>query len=115
MNKPHRLIGQRPIGTGVEVIVRACRGKPSAEREHVLVGREYLVSRVEACSSNEDPIGITSNTNTDEYRPEASPRDPTSRRTTSSVMATGSFHEEFVRWVRSADRGARLSALSSVR
>jgi hypothetical protein len=42
-----------------------------AGREHVLVGREDLVSRVEALLFCHDPIGINFDTNTDEYRPEA--------------------------------------------
>jgi hypothetical protein len=69
-----------------------------AEREHVLVGREDLVSRVEALLFYEDPIGINFDTNTDEYRPEAQTIVIRLPEATSPDDVQRVVHEEFVRW-----------------
>ena len=69
-----------------------------AEREHVLVGREDLVSRVEALLFYEDPIGINFDTNTDEYLPEAQTIVIRLPEATSPDDVQRIVHEEFVRW-----------------
>lgn len=69
-----------------------------AERERVLVGREDLVSRVEALLFYEDPIGINFETNTDEYRPEAQTIVIRLPEATSPDDMQRIVYEEFVRW-----------------
>jgi hypothetical protein len=80
-----------------EVIVpRVAAAK--AERERLLVGREDLVSRVEALLFYEDPIGINFDTNTDEYLAEAQSIVIRLPEATSPDDAQRIVHEEFVRW-----------------
>jgi len=69
-----------------------------AEREHVLVGREDLVSRVEALLFYEDPIGINFDTNTDEYLAEAQTIVIRLPEATSPDDVQRIVHEEFIRW-----------------
>jgi len=69
-----------------------------ADRERALVGREDLVSRVEALLFYDDPIGINFETNTDEYRAEAQSIVIRLAEATSQNDAQRIVHEEFVRW-----------------
>jgi len=62
------------------------------------VGREDLVSRVEALLFWEDPIGINFQTNTDEYHPEAQAIVIRLPEATSPDDVQRIVHEEFVRW-----------------
>jgi hypothetical protein len=68
------------------------------ERERALVGREDLVSRVEALLFYDDPIGINFDTNTDEYRAEAQTIVIRLPEATSQDEVQRIVHEEFVRW-----------------
>jgi hypothetical protein len=69
-----------------------------AERERALVGREDLVSRVEALLFYDDPIGLNFETNTDEYRPEAETIVIRLPEATSQGDVHRIVHEEFARW-----------------
>ena len=69
-----------------------------AEREQALLGQEDLVVRVEALLFHDDPIGISFESNIDEYRPEAQTivlrlAEATSERDVAVIV-----NEEFVRW-----------------
>src|SRR5215475_14022516 len=69
-----------------------------AQRERAVVGREDLVSCIEALLFDDDPIGINFETNTDEYRAEAQTIVVRLPEATSEEDVARIIHEEFVRW-----------------
>jgi len=68
------------------------------DRERALMGREDLVSRVEALLFYDDPIGLNFGTNLDEYRPEAQTIVIRLPEATSQADVQRIVYEEFVRW-----------------
>lgn len=81
-----------------EVPVPRLDATERAEHEQALLDRQDLVVRVGALLFEGDPIGISSMSNTDEYRPEAQTivLRLTDARSESDVAVI--VHEEFVRW-----------------
>jgi hypothetical protein len=76
-----------------------------AERERALIGREDLVSRVEALLFHHDPIGLDFGTNTDEYRAEAQTIVLRLDGATDERSVLKVVHEEFVRWFGASTAG----------
>jgi hypothetical protein len=95
---------QRKIGQQWQEEIRPRVEADRAERARLLVGKEELVSAIEALLFAADPIGINFEHNTDEYRPEAETIALRIPETATVDELHRIVFEEFVRWFGDPDR-----------
>lgn len=79
-----------------EVVPRIAAAKE--ERLRLLAGQEALVASIEALLFEHDPVGISFETNSDEYRSEAETITLRLHEAASAADVRRIVHEEFVRW-----------------